>query len=250
MKHVVRNIVVFLLSMVFSELCAQDTIVLQSVEVTADKYNIEALKPLVARKLDTLVLQSKSTSSLSDLLIQHSPVFIKTYGPGGTSTASFRGTTASHTLVLWNGFQLNAPSLGQVDFSTIPVFLADDVSLNWGSGTSNNSGGLGGTVNIDNTHHFGDGFLLDLKQTYGSFNTLGSFVTVGNYGRKFSFRVKAYRNSSDNDFEYENLATIPHQKMKQRNADFVDYGVMPEMSVCSRTWENGPCPMSCIKIAA
>ena len=106
---------------------------LQAVEVTAEKMGVEAKKPLVARKLDTLVLQSKSTSSLSDLLIQHSPVFIKTYGPGGVSTASFRGTTASHTLVLWNGFQLNAPSLGQVDFSTIPVFLADDVSLNWGS---------------------------------------------------------------------------------------------------------------------
>ena len=210
---------------------AQDTIMLHSVEVAAERSDIEALKPLVAKKLDTLVLQSKSTSNLADLLIQHSPVFIKTYGPGGTSTASFRGTTASHTLVLWNGFQLNAPSLGQVDFSTIPVFLADDVSLNWGSGTSTNSGGLGGSVNIDNTHHFGDGFLLDLKQTYGSFNTLGSFVTVGNYGKKFSFRVKAYRNSSDNDFEYENLATIPHQKMKQRNADFVDYGVMPEASM-------------------
>ena len=169
-----------------SQLHAQDTIMLQSVEVIGDKESVETLKPLVARKLDTLVLQSKSTSSLSDLLIQHSPVFIK----------------ASHTLVLWNGFQLNAPSLGQVDFSTIPVFLADDVSLNWGSGTSNNSGGLGGAVNIDNTHHFGDGFLLDLKQTYGSFNTLGSFVTVGNYGKRFSFRVKADRNSSDNDFEY------------------------------------------------
>ena len=217
--------------MMLSRLHAQDTIMLQSVEVSAERNDIEALKPLVAKKLDTLVLQSKSTSNLSDLLIQHSPVFIKTYGPGGTSTASFRGTTASHTLVLWNGFQLNAPSLGQVDFSTIPVFLADDVSLNWGSGTSNNSGGLGGAVNIDNTHHFGDGFLLDLKQTYGSFNTLGSFITVGNYGKKFSFRAKAYRNSSDNDFEYENLATIPHQRMKQRNAEFVDYGVMPEMSL-------------------
>ena len=225
--------ILFLLSfgVMSLRLHAQDTILLQSVEITAEKNDIEALKPLVAKKLDTLVLQSKSTSNLSDLLIQHSPVFIKTYGPGGVSTASFRGTTASHTLVLWNGFQLNAPTLGQVDFSTIPVFLADDVSLNWGSGTSNNSGGLGGAVNIDNTHHFGDGFLLDLKQTYGSFNTLGSFVTVGNYGKKFSFRVKAYRNSSDNDFEYENLATIPHQTMKQRNADFVDYGVMPEMSV-------------------
>ena len=222
---------VMLIGMMFMRLHAQDTIMLHSVEVTAERNGIEVLKPLVAKRVDTLVLQSKSTSSLSDLLIQHSPVFIKTYGPGGTSTASFRGTTASHTLVLWNGFQLNAPSLGQVDFSTIPVFLADDVSLNWGSGTSNNSGGLGGAVNIDNTHHFGDGFLLDLKQTYGSFNTLGSFITVGNYGKKFSFRVKAYRNSSDNDFEYENIATIPHQRMKQRNADFVDYGVMPEMSV-------------------
>ena len=227
----IRDIVVLLFGLMSLTLQAQDTILLQSVDVTAEKIGVEVLKPLVAKKLDTLVLQSKSTSSLAELLIQHSPVFIKTYGPGGVSTASFRGTTASHTLVLWNGFQLNAPTLGQVDFSTIPVFLADDVSLNWGSGTSNNSGGLGGTVNIDNTNRFGDGLLLDLKQTYGSFNTWGSFLTVGNYGKKFSFRVKAYRNSSDNDFEYDNLATIPHQQMKQRNAEFVDYGVMPEMSL-------------------
>ena len=117
------NILILLILGLLPRLQAQDTIMLHSVEVTAEKADVEVLKPLVARKLDTLVLQSKSTSSLSDLLIQHSPVFIKTYGPGGTSTASFRGTTASHTLVLWNGFQLNAPSLGQVDFSTIPVFF-------------------------------------------------------------------------------------------------------------------------------
>ncbi len=218
-------------SMMLLQLHAQDTIMLHSVDVTAEHNDIEVLKPLVAKKLDTLVLQSKSTSSLSDLLIQHSPVFIKTYGPGGTSTASFRGTTASHTLVLWNGFQLNAPNLGQVDFSTIPVFLADDIGLNWGSGTSDNSGGLGGSVNIDNKSRFGDGLLLDLKQTFGSFNTWGSFVTVGNYGKRFSFRVKAYRNSSDNDFEYVNHAQFGHPKMTQRNADFVDYGVMPEISI-------------------
>ena len=193
------NILILLILGLLPRLQAQDTIMLHSVEVTAEKADIEVLKPLVARKLDTLVLQSKSTSSLSDLLIQHSPVFIKTYGPGGTSTASFRGTTASHTLVLWNGFQLNAPSLGQVDFSTIPVFLIDDVSLNWGSGTSNNSGGLGGTVNIDNTSHFGDGFHLDVKQTFGSFLTLGSYYTMGYFGKKVSVRVKTYRNSSEND---------------------------------------------------
>ncbi len=224
-------IVCFLLGMGLFQLHAQDTIMLHSVEVVGDKVSATTLKPLVARKLDTLVLQSKSTSNLSELLIQHSPVFIKTYGPGGVSTASFRGTTASHTLVLWNGFQLNAPSLGQVDFSTIPVFLADDVSLNWGSGTSTNSGGLGGSVNIDNSNRFGDGFHLDVKRTIGSFSTFGSYYTVGYFGKHVSVRVKAYRNSSENDFEYINHALQEHPKMKQRNADFVDYGVMPELSI-------------------
>lgn len=226
-----RHIILLFISCFFLPLHAQDTITLKMVEVTAERDKVENVKPLVSRKLDTVILQSKSTATLSDLLIRHSPVFIKTYGPGGVSTASFRGTTASHTLVLWNGFQLNAPSLGQVDFSTIPVFLIDDISLNWGSGTSSNSGGLGGSVNIDNANHFGDGWLLDLKQTYGSFNTLGSFVTLGNYGKKFSFRVKAYRNSSDNDFEYNNIGVFPFERMKQRNANFVDYGVMPEVSL-------------------
>lgn len=231
MNRVFRAFATLFLGLLFLQLRAQDTILLQTVEVTGEKIGVEVLTPLVARKLDTLVLQAKSTSTLSELLIQHSPVFIKTYGPGGVSTASFRGTTASHTLVLWNGFQLNAPTLGQVDFSTIPVFLVDDISLNWGSGTSTNSGGLGGTVNIDNTNRFGDGFHLDLKQTFGSFATFGSYYTIGYYGKKVSVRVKLFRNSSENNFEYTNIGVFPPQRMQQRNADFVDLGVMPEVSI-------------------
>jgi len=225
-----NNSILFLLLLANVGLYAQDTITLKTVEVTSERERIEAVKPLVMRKMDTIILKAKSTATLSDLLIQHSPVFIKTYGPGGVSTASFRGTTASHTLVLWNGFQLNAPTLGQVDFSTIPVFLVDDISLNWGSGTSSNSGGLGGSVNIDNTNHFGDGLLLDVKRTFGSFSTFGSYYTVGYYGKKVSVRVKTYRNSSENDFEYYNNGVFPNQRMKQRNADYVDYGIMPEVS--------------------
>lgn len=183
------------------------------------------------RKIDTALIKRLKTVSLSQLLIQHSPVFMKTYGPGGTASASFRGTTSSHTLVLWNGFQLNSPSLGEVDFSTIPVFFTDEISLQWGSKTSANSGGLGGAVNISNSQKFNEGLLLDVKQTYGSFNTWGSYITVGYSGNNFMTRIKAYRNSSDNDFTYNNIATIPHQEMKQKNADFVDYGLMPEMQL-------------------
>ncbi len=222
----------FLFFVVQSTLVAQDTLDLQQVDIIssqiAKKQYIETLQ---SRQIDTLSLQSSSTADMSHLLIRHSPVFIKTYGPGGLATASFRGTTASHTLVTWNGIQLNAPTLGQVDFSTMPVFLADDVSLKWGSGTSDNSGGLGGSVNIGNKLNYGKGLILDFKQLIGSFNTLGTYLTAGYSGKKTVFRIKAYRNSSDNDFEYENMATIPHQMMYQCNADFTDYGLMPELTV-------------------
>ena len=206
-----------------------DTIMLESVEINAGYVFNKVSKETLERKIDTAVIKRLQTRSLSHLLIQHSPVFIKTYGPGGSASASFRGTTASHTLVLWNGFQLNSPSLGEVDFSTIPVFFTDEISLQWGSKTSANSGGLGGAVNIANKHKFNDGLILDVKQTYGSFNTWGSYVTAGYSGNNFIARIKAYRNSSDNDFTYNNIATIPHQEMQQKNADFVDHGVMPEL---------------------
>lgn len=207
---------------------AQDTIVLQAVEVSAPAIKTDAAETTMERSVDTSVMKRLNSVSMSQLLIQHSPVFIKTYGPGGTATASFRGTTASHTLVLWNGFQLNAPSLGQVDFSTIPVFMTDQISLKWGAGTSANSGGLGGVVNINNDEYFCKGLIVNVKQTYGSFNTLGSFATVGYSWANHLLRVKAFRTSSDNDFTYINIGVIPHQEMKQRNGDFVDYGVMPE----------------------
>lgn len=230
------RLTVIILSLLFAlnvRLSAQnDTIVLESVEVSALAiFNKKQQQQSMERKIDTATIKRLKTVSLSQLLIQHSPVFIKTYGPGGTASASFRGTTASHTLVLWNGLQLNSPSLGEVDFSTIPVFFTDEISLQWGSKTSANSGGLGGVVNISNKHKFNEGLILDLKQTYGSFNTWGSYVTVGYSAKNYIARVKAYRNSSDNDFTYNNIATIPHQEMKQKNADFVDYGVMPEMQI-------------------
>ena len=223
-----KKLCVLLFLLASYAIMAQDTIVLQSVEVNAEAIRKNQAETAMERKMDTALLKRLNTITMSQLLIQHSPVFIKTYGPGGVATASFRGTTASHTLVLWNGFQLNAPTLGQVDFSTIPVFMTEQVALKWGSGTSANSGGLGGTVNIETNQHFGEGLILDLKQTYGSFNSFGSYITAGYSWASHLLRVKAYRTSSDNDFKYDNIGIIPHQVMKQKNADFVDYGVMPE----------------------
>ena len=107
-----KRIVTILIVMISCVAMAQDTVMLQTVEVSAEAIRRNAAEAAMERKMDTALLKRLNNVPMSQLLIQHSPVFIKTFGPGGIATASFRGTTASHTLVLWNGFQLNAPTLG------------------------------------------------------------------------------------------------------------------------------------------
>ena len=59
--------------------------------------------------------------SLSDLLRQNGQIFVKEYG--ALSSSFFRGTSAAHTQLLWNGIPLNSLSTGQVDLALFPTSL-------------------------------------------------------------------------------------------------------------------------------
>lgn len=210
-----------------------DTLQLDTVVVKG-----QLLKPSATatfRQLDTLSLQAASHQSLGNLLMGHSPVFLKQYGPGSLSTASFRGTAANHTLVLWNDIPLNAPHLGQVDFSSIPVFLVDDVGLLWGSSAARlRSGGIGGVVSLGNNPEFNKGLQLNALQSAGSFGSRGSFLSVGYGNSKLQLRTRVFRMAAENNFSYLNTALIPAREMKQQQADFVDYGIFQEISLLGK----------------
>lgn len=91
---------------------------------------------LKIQKIDSATLLSFRFQNISDLLSLTTPIAFKSYGPGQLSTASFRGTSANHTAVLWNGLNINSPTLGQTDFSTIPVAGFDQLSVQYGSAAS------------------------------------------------------------------------------------------------------------------
>ena len=80
-------------------------------------------------KLDSIVLRDNISSSLADALTSGSTIFIKSYGRATLATASFRGTSPSHTQVTWNGMKINSPLFGQVDFSLIPAYFIDNATL-------------------------------------------------------------------------------------------------------------------------
>jgi len=91
---------------------------------------------LKVQKIDSATLEQFRFRNVTDLLSLNTPVIFKNYGPGQLASVAFRGTSANHTAVLWNGLNINLPTLGQTDFSTIPVAGFDQLSVQYGSSAS------------------------------------------------------------------------------------------------------------------
>ena len=88
-------------------------------------------------KFDSLALKENIALSMADILTFNSSVFVKSYGRATLSTVAFRGTSPSHTQVIWNGMRINNPMLGMTDFSTIPSYFIDQASLLHGTSSVN-----------------------------------------------------------------------------------------------------------------
>src|SRR5687767_7836804 len=125
-----RYLVIFITCLSRVVLAQEDTIRtthLQEVSV----YGMPASKYAAGTKLEPV---TKDGATLLDQALAAAPsIYFKTYGNGQLSTIAFRGTSASHTAVLWNGMNINSPTLGQTDFSLFPVYLLDDITLQYGA---------------------------------------------------------------------------------------------------------------------
>ena len=169
---------------------------------------------------DSLELSLYQTTDLALLLSEKTPIYIKNYGNGMLSTISFRGTGAQHTATLWNGININIPSLGQSDFSLLPLFGSDKIEVHFGGSSALvGTDAIGGSINIKTT----------IKPEHSSFSFMES---VGSFG-KFSSNLKAHYSSSkwyvktqlfhrqaDNDFRFKNITKTGFPIEKQENAAY------------------------------
>lgn len=200
-----------------------DTLLLNELEIIAikDDYSRTVKKTTI----DTLIKSDLSNLDLGELLAAYTPVYIKSYGRGSLATASFRGTGASHTQVLWNGFQMNSPMLGQVDFSQIPNSFFDEIELLYGGGSLKiSSGALGGSVSLSNSTAIPGGSALSIEQAFGSFKSITTNAGFLLSNSKFESDTRFSLQSSENNFEYLNTGLIPNEEMIQSNAAFRNVG--------------------------
>ncbi len=185
---------------------------------------------LLQTVLDTAILHQNVALSMSDILTQHSTLFIKSYGRATESTAEFRGTSPSHTQVMWNGMKINSPMLGTVDFSTIPSYFVDQANLLHGaSSLTLTGGGLGGAVDLHTQPLFNQGYALQYIQGIGSFKTYDQFLRFTYGNERWSTSTRVAYSTSDNDFKYTNYDKIGHPKERNRSGYFDDVHVMQDV---------------------
>jgi len=212
---------------------------IEEVAIRAERIFLKELAGMKQTEVDTLVLQQKKVLSLSELLSENTSVFIKSHGRGALATASFRGSAASHTQVSWNGININSPMAGMVDFSLIPVYIIDELNLKHGSASlADRSGGIGGSININNQANWGEKSRIGYLQGIGSYSTFDEFLQVGLGKGKIRSNTRLYHNYSQNDYTFLNrgIVTIDPVSGDKLNpidtndhAAYTRYGVLQEL---------------------
>ncbi len=217
-----------------------DTIIdLQSVEVSSGRIFQRESAGMNISEVDSGVIRQKVHLNLSELLSENTPVFIKSHGRGALATASFRGTAPSHTAVNWNGIAIESPMTGMTDFSLIPVYIIDQVDLKHGAASlTDQSGGMGGSINIGNVPDFKKRFAISYLQGIGSYNTFDEFLDVGAGKKNFQVRTRIYHNYSKNNYPFfnrtiilqdEENGEITHPLQTNDHADYTRYGILQEV---------------------
>jgi len=205
-----------------------DTIPIPGVEITN---SIPRNKiALISSGLDSISMEILSSRTLSQLLATQPAIFIKSAGRGSLSTASFRGTDASHTKVYWNGIKMNSPMLGQVDFSQLPVWIIDDLSLLYGgSSMQEGSGALGGAIMMENAVDWKRPLSISLNQEIGSFSTYGSYGKLDLGDEMIRSVTRIYSTSSRNNYPFRNTEIIPQEEQILANGAFKKGGLLQEI---------------------
>lgn len=224
----------------------------QSVRDTVQITEIQVYGSAVARetglhvtRADSMAFAGTITSHLSELLVLHSSVYIRSYGNGSSATASFRGTSAAHTQLVWNGMNLNSPMRGIADLSLLPVMFVDEARLlHGGSSLSETSGSLGGSILLSNRADWSRNHSAALIAERGSFHTgkyLGRFQTGKGRFRSVS---RLMFDHSENDFPFYNVGVLPYRHDTLRNASYLKWAALQEFYyragthslVSSRIW--------------
>jgi vitamin B12 transporter len=235
-KYGIPRMIIFL--WMFQHTCcgyAQDTLRLHELEIAVSRETLSAPGKKIER-IDSLAREPFITGDVGALLLNTTPVFIKSYAPGGISTTSFRGGNASQTAVLWEGFNIQNNMLGQVDLSLIPSVIFDKVEVEYGGSASVwGSGAAAGTIKLGNDQVFGKHKTQRFQLSAGSFNRTSSAAVLDHSTDRFYSSTRLYYTGASNDYPFHDRYNATGGLRNVTNAAYKMGGVMQDVK-----WKVGP----------
>jgi len=156
--------------------------------------------------IDSAVLEQYKMQSVANLLSQHAPVFIKSYGLNGLATLNIRGSSAAQSQVFWNGVPINNAALGMADISLLPVSMIHKLHLVYGSSAALwGSGNIGGALLLESDEAvFGSGTKYELALGAGSFGQYQAGAKLNLSHKKLFSGTNVFWQSAQNNFRYQN----------------------------------------------
>lgn len=207
-----------------------DTIPIEEVVIKRKK----EIGPSLGYKLvhfDSLTFAVNSLSDIGNLLSSSSSLFIKSYGPGGISTITFRGTNPCQTLITWNDININSPMPGQFDLSLVPAGFFDRISVHYGSGSMEISdGGFGGAINLETDPEWTKQTNFSINQSVGSFGRYTGMIKARIGNGQFSSVTKVFFHSAVNNFRYlDDYNSAEPVWQKRKNNEVLQKGLLQEI---------------------
>lgn len=188
--------------------------------------------------LDSATLATYRGQTLADALGAQTTIYLKNYGPGQLASIAMRGTSARHTAVLWNGLNINLPTLGEADFALLPTTGATRVTVQPGpAGATYGTGAVGGAVLLTTPVRWGAGTQASAQLTYGSYYLWAPSLDGSFSNQKVAVRVAASARTARNDFPYHSAELQGLIFRRQQNADVAQWSLSQDITV--RTGQRG-----------
>lgn len=141
-------------------------------------------------------------SSLAGSIASQSLIHIKENGLGGVSSPSFRGTTAQHTALVWNGLQINSSFNGQADFSLLSPWDYSQVEIKAGGGSVlYGSGAIGGSIHLNQSLQFDSDFRHQLRLSGGEFGQQSYAYRMQKGSSRWAIETGISYLKEENDFK-------------------------------------------------
>lgn len=171
------------------------------------------------------ILEENKHLSLGDFLQREGNVYIKLYGGNSLSTLSVRGSSASQTLVLWNGLPIQSAMLGLLDLSLLPLNFNDKVSLQAGGNSSAwGSGAIGGVLSFENSSDFNNKIGIQYHSSIGSFGNINQQLRFKFGTKHFQSDTRLVYQKAENDIVYRPDPSL--DRLRQEHAAFKQAAIL------------------------